>query len=55
MHNASDNNFIPEIINKFHVNLIEDYLNELPFSNDIKIEIIDKIIDTLKSSDLIKY
>ncbi len=53
IHNGSDNNLIPEIINKFHVDLIENYLDELPLSNDMKIEIIDRIIDTLKSSGLI--
>ena len=53
IHNNTDNNHISNIINKFHVEFIEHYLEELSLPNQDKIEVIDRVIKLLKSSDFV--
>lgn len=52
IHSNCDIKCLANIINNYHVELIEAYLNDSSFSNDQKIEIINEIIQSLKDNNL---
>ena len=45
-------NSLSNIVNKYHVDLIENYLDSVPITNKEKIEVINKIIDILRFNNL---
>ncbi len=53
IHNNEDISYLSNIINRYHVELIERYLDELSLTNHRKIELIDKVINVLKSNNLV--
>lgn len=50
--NSYDISCFSNIINKYHVEMIERYLDDVSFCNTLKIEIINKIINILKANKL---
>jgi len=53
IHNADSNSDSrSDIVNKFHVKVIERRLNQLPLTTVQKISVIDKIIENLKLQEV---
>jgi hypothetical protein len=53
IHNADSNpDFRPDIVNEFHVQVIERRLNQLPLTTAQKVIVIDKIIESLKKREI---